>query len=114
MPSSNPQARSADAARKNLLARRASVLKLQDHNETDSQALRSDEKDSREQALTEEIADVLVRLSERERGVVLEIDEALARLAAGTWGVCEVCKAPIGKPRLKAMPEARRCLTCAA
>lgn len=113
MPTSSPQSRSSNAARKTLLARRTSVLKLHDHNETDGQALRADEKNSAEQALAEEIADVLVRLSERERGVVLEIDEALTRLDAGTWGLCEVCKEPIGKPRLTAMPEARRCLDCA-
>jgi RNA polymerase-binding transcription factor DksA len=39
-----------------------------------------------------------------------EVDNALARIEAGTYGVCELCGKPIGDERLEAMPMARYCL----
>lgn len=38
-----------------------------------------------------------------------EIDAALARIDAGTWGTCEVCGRDIGDERLEARPRAIRC-----
>jgi DnaK suppressor protein len=39
-----------------------------------------------------------------------QIDAALARLDAGTYGTCEVCGGPIGAARLEARPAARTCI----
>jgi DnaK suppressor protein len=44
---------------------------------------------------------------------IVQIDAALARLAAGTYGTCEVCGKPIGTARLEARPAARTCINCA-
>jgi RNA polymerase-binding protein DksA len=44
---------------------------------------------------------------------ITEVDDALARLDAGTYGVCEQCGRPIAPERLAARPFARRCITCA-
>jgi DnaK suppressor protein len=43
-----------------------------------------------------------------------EIDAAVARLEAGTYGTCEQCGTPIGEERLAARPAARTCIRCAA
>jgi RNA polymerase-binding transcription factor DksA len=43
-----------------------------------------------------------------------EIDAALARLADGTYGTCEVCGEPVGEQRLAVRPAARTCVRCAA
>lgn len=43
-----------------------------------------------------------------------EVEAAIARLAEGTYGLCEVCGQPIPPARLEAMPAARRCIACAA
>lgn len=43
-----------------------------------------------------------------------EIDDALVRLEAGTYGICEKCGEPIAPARLEAMPTARLCMTCAS
>ncbi len=48
----------------------------------------------------------------RER--LAEVDAALDRLAAGTYGVCEVCGRPIAAGRLEVRPTARTCVGCAA
>ncbi|KJE19765.1 transcriptional regulator, TraR/DksA family [Frankia torreyi] len=42
-----------------------------------------------------------------------EVDAALGRLAAGTYGVCETCGRPVGEQRLAARPSARTCVLCA-
>lgn len=68
-------------------------------------------------ALTEDagtvgVRDVLSRLDGAERHHLDEIDAAQARLAAGTFGVCEGCAAPIPLARLRAVPSARRCVAC--
>ena len=39
-----------------------------------------------------------------------EVQAALARLDAGTYGVCEICGKPIADGRLEAMPAARYCV----
>ncbi|GAA0809613.1 TraR/DksA family transcriptional regulator [Spirilliplanes yamanashiensis] len=44
---------------------------------------------------------------------VAEVDEALRRVDAGTYGVCEGCGRPIGDERLAARPFARLCMACA-
>ncbi|HYH35589.1 MAG TPA: TraR/DksA C4-type zinc finger protein [Nocardioides sp.] len=43
-----------------------------------------------------------------------EIDAALARVAAGRYGVCERCGGPVAAERLEARPTARTCITCAS
>lgn len=48
-------------------------------------------------------------LIESERAMLREIDEALARIASGTYGVCEATGQPIGKARLHAKPWAKHC-----
>jgi RNA polymerase-binding transcription factor DksA len=45
---------------------------------------------------------------------VAEVDAALARVEAGTYGTCERCGAPIGEARLEALPATRTCIACAA
>lgn len=47
----------------------------------------------------------------RDGAVVLtEIDEALTRLAAGTYGICIRCGQPIAAARLEARPAAPTCI----
>ena len=46
-------------------------------------------------------------------GRLRELDDALSRLANGTYGACEVCKQAIGEDRLCRLPEARQCEDCA-
>lgn len=47
------------------------------------------------------------------RDQLTEIDAALARVAAGTYGICERCGEPISDERLAARPVARTCIRCA-
>ncbi len=46
------------------------------------------------------------------RRELLEIDAALGRISDGTYGTCEACGGAIGRDRLRALPEVRRCVSC--
>jgi DnaK suppressor protein len=41
-----------------------------------------------------------------------DVDRALAKLDAGTYGTCERCGQPIGAERLEAIPWAMLCIDC--
>ena len=43
-----------------------------------------------------------------------DIEDALAKFDAGTFGACEQCGAEIAAARLEAMPAARLCINCAS
>ena len=47
----------------------------------------------------------------RER--IAEVDDALRRVDAGTYGTCEGCGQAIAEERLAVRPFARRCMACA-
>jgi DnaK suppressor protein len=44
--------------------------------------------------------------------LLLEIEDALQRLADGAYGECEDCRGGIPWGRLETIPYARRCVTC--
>jgi RNA polymerase-binding protein DksA len=54
--------------------------------------------------------EIIVVNNEREK--LAQIDRALARIADGTYGMCESCGNPIGKMRAMAFPRATLCMTC--
>jgi DnaK suppressor protein len=51
-------------------------------------------------------------LSAQALAAVEEIDRALEKIVAGTYGVCEKCNENIPKERLKALPYAALCVKC--
>lgn len=53
-------------------------------------------------------------LAEQARRRVAELDLALDRLSAGSYGTCESCGGGIAVERLIARPSARTCIGCAA
>ena len=61
-------------------------------------------------AVSREQVSALATASHRQ---IEAIDQALARLEAGTYGTCVRCGQPIARGRLEARPEASDCITCA-
>jgi DnaK suppressor protein len=47
-----------------------------------------------------------------EIALLRDIQEALRRLEAGTFGICQECSEPISAKRLEAVPWAKFCLPC--
>lgn len=56
--------------------------------------------------------ETLLSLQERTERRLSEIDEALTRVADGTYGLCVECHEPIPFRRLEALPAASRCIEC--
>ncbi len=54
------------------------------------------------------------RLRERERHLLAKVDQALAKIDAGEYGLCESCGEEIGMKRLEARPVAELCIDCKA
>lgn len=52
------------------------------------------------------------RLRSIEGDTLREIEDALRRIAEGTYSICEKCGGPIAKARLEVVPHARFCMKC--
>ncbi|MCP9954985.1 TraR/DksA family transcriptional regulator [Actinomadura madurae] len=51
-------------------------------------------------------------LSYNSQDLLAQIERAVQRMNAGTYGICESCAKPIGKARLQVFPRATLCVTC--
>ncbi len=51
-------------------------------------------------------------LTHNARQLLAQNGRALARMADGTYGICESCGNPVGKARLQAFPRATLCVQC--
>lgn len=56
--------------------------------------------------------DLEMTFEENERDLLDDVREALARIEAGTYGVCTRCGAEIPAARLEAVPTASLCIQC--
>jgi len=53
-----------------------------------------------------------LRIRDRERKLLTKIDEALARIEKGTFGLCQECEEPIGAERLRVRAVTTLCIRC--
>lgn len=53
-----------------------------------------------------------LNLADNEQKVIHRIDEAIEKVDAGTFGLCEACGKKIAKVRLKVVPYAELCVPC--
>jgi RNA polymerase-binding protein DksA len=103
---------------------RARLLKERDDVTADLERLRADTGRSVEDATDEDgndshLGDAATETYDREMEMTLEetlehrleeVEGALARVDAGSYGVCEVCGKPIDPARLEALPYATKCI----
>ena len=71
------------------------------------------EADSAEQAIDLADDEALASLDEVIRQEILQVRSALLRIENGTYGTCAACGDDIAADRLKALPTATRCISCA-
>ena len=69
-------------------------------------------RDAEEQSMEEFVVGMDFAIMEMESQTLRRIDEALARLAQGTYGLCGDCDEPIAEARLQALPFAVVCRDC--
>jgi DnaK suppressor protein len=68
--------------------------------------------DPTDRASLEGNRNLTLRIRDRERKLITKIDEALGRIADGSYGVCEECGGAIGVERLRARPVTTLCIAC--
>ena len=68
--------------------------------------------DPTDRATLESERNLTLRIRDRERKLRLKIEEALARIEGGTFGICEVCEEEISESRLTARPVTTLCINC--
>jgi RNA polymerase-binding transcription factor DksA len=103
---------SSDAAVRGRLDRRLREL-LDRTGRIEADRRRPANPDWTERATELENDEVLAHLDALERIEVREIRDALARLDAGSYGVCRSCGERIPDERLRALPFTPTCVDCA-
>ena len=70
-------------------------------------------RDAPDAAIAMENDEILVAIGESARSELRQIERALERLEAGTFGVCDRCGERIEDERLRVVPYAGSCARCA-
>lgn len=66
-----------------------------------------------EQAGERENDEVLNALESEAKIEIQQLSNAISRIQAGQYGICQQCKEPIAKARLAVQPSALECIACA-
>lgn len=68
--------------------------------------------DETDLAAVEVNQNLMFKLRDRERLLLSKIDEAMARIEAGSFGTCDDCEEEIEPRRLEARPVSTLCIAC--
>lgn len=68
--------------------------------------------DMGDQATAETDRNFMLRLRDRDRGLLKKIDQTIEQITNKTYGFCEACESEIGTKRLKARPVTTLCIDC--
>lgn len=109
-----------ETQRQALIAERVSYLRQADELKADADSLALEhepgdvqfDEEGGEGGTSNVDRELDLLLSAQARVAVEEIDRALAKIDAGTYGLCEHCGQPIAEARLEALPYAALCVAC--
>jgi RNA polymerase-binding transcription factor DksA len=107
-----------EQARERLIAERDRLIEVRDAatrlstaaNEASERELSSADQHPAEQATETLERELDLGVLQSVEAELTELQAALGRLDAGTYGKCEICGKPIAEGRLEAMPAARYCV----
>jgi DnaK suppressor protein len=68
--------------------------------------------DPNDRATLESDRNFELRIRDRERKLIVKIQEAIKRLDDGVFGICDVCGGTISEKRLIARPVTTQCINC--
>jgi RNA polymerase-binding transcription factor len=106
-------ARQLQEFRSLLLERRRQIFeKAKEVKKGDDGVSPDDLLDSMDLATSVTTQTLNMQFQDRERSMLLEIDEALRRIENDEFGTCEECDEEIGMGRLRAQPWTRLCVRC--
>jgi DnaK suppressor protein len=69
-------------------------------------------RDAGDESVSDLISGLNLKRITREAEEIADIEDALERIALGTFGECIVCNKKIDPARLEAYPTAKRCIDC--
>jgi RNA polymerase-binding protein DksA len=95
-----------------LLSKRDELSAAQDERGTLVPSAGGQSGDIMDYASADMEAELQISLRRSDGHLVNAIDDALLRISVGTFGVCGICKHPISKVRLEAVPWTRHCRDC--
>jgi len=95
-----------------LTAKQRELLSIQSDDLAPVPAAGGREGDIVDQANADAEAELQIHLHKSDGRLLIAIEEALARMRQGTYGVCAVCKEPITKAHLEAVPWTHLCREC--
>ena len=105
--------RDRDKYRNRLEELRKGILReIQDEMKEGQDNEAGEGRDTYDIASDERDREISLLLDDRERKKLTLIDDALARIEANEYGICEECEGDIAGGRLEAMPFSRLCVTC--
>lgn len=99
--------------RDKLISKKINLLERLERIEDSKSRKEGFESDSEEQVSILQNDQVVDKLDEIERKELNLINDALDRIADGSYGVCEECGEIINPKRLIALPFAKLCINCA-
>lgn len=95
-----------------LLRQRQEIFGRLHSLENGWQALSEPDIEIEEEAQKAQLSELFNRLDLQEQQQIEEIDLALTRMAAATYGLCETCRKAIALERLQLLPATRYCFKC--
>ena len=99
--------------RETLLGMKGQLLEdLPDRLKHEVESSKDEGRDTYDLASDERDREINMILNDRERTKLMAIEDALARLGEGSYGICDECGEEIGVGRLKVMPFTRLCVRC--
>jgi DnaK suppressor protein len=116
-PLIEPTASSTEELRAMLLGKRSAVQQqinelLAQYREHYTTTHNNSVLDLEDMSLRDSTAEQQLSLLESRNRTRVMLDTALRRLDEGEYGLCEDCGTEIGAGRLKALPFAKRCVSC--
>lgn len=99
--------------KKRLLEQRQESCRCLEDLQAGWQALGERDSEREEEAQKADLSCLFDQLDNRQKAEIEEIDQALARIDAATYGECERCRKPIALERLEALPATALCSACA-
>jgi DnaK suppressor protein len=94
-----------------LKRRRAEVITTREHLQREQRVV-DENNDWLDRAAYESRVDLLDNLADWYAKEMVQIDDALARIAEGNYGLCLACHRCIEPERLETAPEASFCASC--
>ncbi|MGA7616279.1 MAG: TraR/DksA family transcriptional regulator [Thermoanaerobaculia bacterium] len=113
MPKTKAKANQYDALRDALVSKQQELLDSFDRDRAAGNEQQEDgTQDLADKAASTYSKELNFSLSDSEREMLVQVEEALDRFDDGTFGTCTNCSATIGERRLTAVPWTPFCIDC--